>query len=147
VKPSSIEKIKSHIEQLVYRNLLHEPMNGSHRPSRVAAHVDRDYVTALSQIRSYLYGDLSERTVQRFQRGEIPSRRFKGVMAAYPLIDDDDQLIALDGWLVNVLYPSDAEASEAPHVGLADHYCAAVWAGPQRLREGQDEQLQNARNH
>lgn len=25
-------------------------------------------------------------------------------MAAYPLIDDDDQLVALDGWLVNVLH-------------------------------------------
>ena len=104
VKAGSIEKIKDHIERLVYWNLLHAPQTGTQHPSRVAVHVDRDYVTLLSQIRSYLYGDLSERSVQRFQRGEIPSRRFKGVMAAYPLIDDDDQLVALDGWLVNLLY-------------------------------------------
>jgi len=104
MKEDSIAKIKDHIQKLVYWNLLHEPMRAMQHPSRIAPHVDRDYVTALSQIRSYLYGDLSERTVQRFQRGEIPSRRFKGVMAAYPLIDDDDQLISLDGWLVNLLY-------------------------------------------
>jgi RNA-directed DNA polymerase len=104
VKAGSIDKIKSHIERLVYWNLIHAPMAGTQNSSRIAPHVDRDYVTLLSQIRSYLYGDLSERTVQRFQRGEIPSRRFKGVMAAYPLIDDDEQLIALDGWLVNSLY-------------------------------------------
>lgn len=104
VKQGSVAKIKQHVQELVYWNLLHEPMRGTQDAGRIASHVDRDYVTLLSQIRSYLYGDLSERSVQRFQRGEIPSRRFKGVMAAYPLIDDDDQLVALDGWLVNILY-------------------------------------------
>lgn len=104
IKADSVTKIKHHIERLIYWNLLHEPMNGTQDPTRISLHVDRDYVTLLSQLRSYLYGDLSERTVQRFQRGEIPPRRFKGVMAAYPLIDDDVQLVALDGWLVNTIY-------------------------------------------
>ncbi len=104
IKRDSVAKMKHHIERLIYWNLLHEPMSGTQELGRIAGHVDRDYVTLLSQLRSYLYGDLSERTVQRFQRGEIPPRRFKGVMAAYPLIDDDAQLIALDGWLANTVY-------------------------------------------
>lgn len=104
IKAKSVDKICDHLERLLYWNLLHEPLHGTQDLGQLKASVDRDYYTFLSQARRYLYGDLSERAVQRFQRGDIPLRRFKGVMAAYPLIDDTPQLVELDGWLATRTY-------------------------------------------
>lgn len=104
IKGTSIDKICDHLNQLLYWNLLNEPLHGTQDVAQLKASVDRDYYTFLSQARRYLYGDLSERSVQRFQRGDVPIRRFKGVMAAYRLIDDTPQLVELDGWLATRTY-------------------------------------------
>jgi RNA-directed DNA polymerase len=104
IKARSVDKVCDHLERLLYWNLLHEPLHGTQNLGQLKASVDRDYYTFLSQARRYLYGDLSERSIQRFQRGDIPLRRFKGVMAAYPLIDDTPQLTELDGWLATRTY-------------------------------------------
>jgi len=104
IKAESIARIKSRLEQLVFNNLLREPLNGCQEPVQLGAAVDRDYVTLLLQMRRYLYGDLTEKQVRRYQRGEVPFRRFKGLMAAYPMLSDSDQLRLLDGWLLSTLH-------------------------------------------
>jgi RNA-directed DNA polymerase len=104
LKPQAEQRIKARIDQLIYNTLLREPMNGTQAPQRVAVNVDRDYVTLMSRIRRYLYGDLSERELRRYQRQGAPLRRFKGVMAAYPLLDDAESLAGLDRWILDRLW-------------------------------------------
>lgn len=101
IKPASIDRMRGRIQSLLYWTLLHEPLQGTQHADRISTTVDRDYVSYVWRLRGYLYGDLSERAVQRYQRRDTPLRRFKGVMAAYPLIDDTPELGDLDGWIAN----------------------------------------------
>lgn len=101
IKPQAVERMREHIGSLLYWTLLHEPLRGTQHPDRITPVLDRDYVSYVWRIRGYLYGDLSERAVQRYQRRDTPLRRFKGVMAAYPLIDDSPELGNFDGWIAN----------------------------------------------
>lgn len=104
MKSAAIDRIRQRIDGIVYWGLLHEPMNHTQDPARVAGNVDSDYVSVIWRLRRYLYGDLSERAVRRYQRRETPLRRFKGVMSAYPLIDDSEELLELDRWLATRLW-------------------------------------------
>lgn len=104
LKSSAIDKIKNRIEQLIYWGLLCEPLRRTQEPGRISSNVDRDYVSTIWRIRRYLYGDLSEKAVRRYQRQEIPLRRFRGVMSAYPLVDDTDELKELDNWILTRLF-------------------------------------------
>ena len=104
LKDSALQKIRRRIDQLIYWGLLHEPLNGTQDGKRFQGNVDRDYVSVIWRIRRYLYGDLSEKAVKRYQRQEAPLRRFRGVMSAYPLIDDDDELRNLDEWLLTSIF-------------------------------------------
>jgi RNA-directed DNA polymerase len=101
LKPEARTRMKSRIDRLVYNTLLREPLQGTQEPSRLALNVDRDYVVLISRIRRHLYGDLSERELRRCKRHGAPLRRFKGVMAAYPLLDDTEGLAELDRWILN----------------------------------------------
>lgn len=92
-------RIQARCNQLIYDNLLREPLSKNQNPTRLSLH-DSDYASLLAQLRRYLYGDLSEAKVLRHQRGHVPLRQFSGVMSAYPLLDDGDQLRKLDGWLL-----------------------------------------------
>lgn len=99
IKAKAIRRIKERINELLYYNLIKEPQAGTQNRDRLQR-VDRDYVTYLWQLRRYLYGDVSERRLRRFQAKGVPRRRFRGVMAFFPLLDDDEQLRQLDAWLV-----------------------------------------------
>jgi len=105
-KPSkrARKKIQSDCAGMIYDHLLREPMRGCQNLDRIAANVDKDYVRLLSQLRRYLYGDLNEKQVRSFQRGEIKLRHFRGALSAYPLIDDGDYLSELDGWLLQTIH-------------------------------------------
>ncbi|MCP4305227.1 MAG: hypothetical protein GY788_10205 [bacterium] len=106
LKKSATAKIKKRIGELVYWGLLHEPLDKTQALSRFSGNVDQDYVSVIWRIRRYLYGDLSEKAVRRYQRREAPLRRFRGVMSAYPLIDDAEELWLLDDWILNQLFLS-----------------------------------------
>ena len=99
IKPSLVEKIQARVNQLIYYNLVREPSRGVQNLARLGR-LDTDYVTLVWQLRRYLYGDINERGLRRFEARGAPARRFRGVMAFFPLVDDDDQLRALDKWLV-----------------------------------------------
>lgn len=104
LRESSIEKMRARISQLTYWGLLCEPMRSAQNPGRFAGEVDSDYVSVIWRLRRYLYGDLSEKEVRRYQRKEVPLRRFRGVMSAYPLVDDGQDLEELDTWIVDHLF-------------------------------------------
>ncbi|WP_420639714.1 reverse transcriptase domain-containing protein [Candidatus Poriferisocius sp.] len=106
LKDAAIARVKKRIDQLTYWGLLHEPIHKKQNPCRFAGNVDRDYVSVIWRIRRYLYGDLSEKAVRRYQRREAPLRRFRGVMSAYPLIDDCEELADLDTWILDKLFLS-----------------------------------------
>jgi len=99
MKERVVQRIKERVNELLYFNLIKEPEGGTQNPGRLQR-VDRDYVTYVWQLRRYLYGDISERRLRRFQIRGVPRRRFRGVMSFFPLLDDTQQLKELDGWLV-----------------------------------------------
>lgn len=95
------EKAKNHLRELLYFNLLLEPLSGQVEPARLHGRVDKDYYVFLLQARRYLYGDLSEKALRRLQARGSPAKRFKGLMSFYPLIDDTEVLVELDAWLAS----------------------------------------------
>lgn len=104
IKQSNEKKIRQRIQQLIFESLLREPLSGTQEPSRLTHRLDKDYVVAIARLKRYLYGDLSEREVRRYQAHGAPLRRFKGMMAAFPLLDDDATLRALDEWMLSCLW-------------------------------------------
>lgn len=104
MKPSAEERVKLRVDQLIFNSLLREPLAGTQQVSRLKPTVDSDYVTVISRLRRYLYGDLSEKALRRYQTRGAPLRRFKGLMSAYPLVDDIGALAALDYWILDRLW-------------------------------------------
>lgn len=100
MKDTSVARIRTRVNRLVYTNLLLEPLNGSQNPNRLGK-TDRDYVTLIWQLRRYLYGSLTENDIRRFQSGAIPPMSFEGVMSFFPLVDDEDGLRELDEWIAS----------------------------------------------
>lgn len=104
IKPSSVCKIKKQISYILYKNLI-QPLNGSRLESVNIPSNDEDvdFVTAIMQIRRYLYGNLNEKMLKNYLNGSFKRLRFKGVMSFYPLLDDIEQLKYLDKWLVSTI--------------------------------------------
>ena len=97
-------RIQKKCLELIYNNLLREPLNNNQDSGRITEDLDSDYIALLAQLRRYLYGDLSEKKVKSFQRGEVPYQHFTGVMSCYPLLEDSNALARLDGWLLHNIH-------------------------------------------
>jgi len=95
-----VEKIKARISYIVYQNLIQPLRKGIYNQSRLTG-VDLDYVVALYQVRRYLYGGLDSYRLQRYVSGAIPNLKFRGLMSYYPIVNDEDQLSQLDGWVIH----------------------------------------------
>lgn len=98
MRETSIDRIKERTNQLIYTNLLLEPINGTQNLARLG-NTDRDYIALIWQLRRYLYGPLTEHDVRKFQSGAIPPMSFEGVMSFFPLVDDEESLRKLDEWI------------------------------------------------
>jgi hypothetical protein len=105
IKRASVKKIKKQASYLLYRNLI-QPINSETLRAVTVPNndKDRDFVTAVVQVRRYLYGNLNDEVIRRYLDGTYKRLKFKGVMSFYPLIDDEDQLRQLDGWLLSSIY-------------------------------------------
>lgn len=107
IKEDSVRKIKKQISYLLYRNLiqpLKEPVLRSLQiPSRSK---DKAFLTAMLQIRRYLYGGLTDQYLINYLNGRVVKINFKGIMSFYPLVTDEKQLKELDGWLLSIIYRS-----------------------------------------
>lgn len=107
IKKDSISKIKKQISYILYKNLI-KPVKGYQLKSIIVPSNNEDpaFVTAMMQIRRYLYGNLSEEKLNGYLNGKYKRIRFKGIMSFYPLINDEEQLKELDGWLVSTIQSS-----------------------------------------
>jgi len=104
IKEKSVKKIKKQISYLLYRNLI-QPLKGPQLRAVTIPANDRDpaFLTAILQIRRYLYGNLSEKQLRDYLAGRLKTINFKGIMSFYPLLTDEEQLKKLDGWLSSVI--------------------------------------------
>lgn len=105
IKKTSVNKIKREISYILYKHLI-QPLNST--PLKAlkipANNKDMALLSAMSEIRRYLYGNLSEDMIAAYLTGNSNRIFFKGVMSFYPLINDIKQMKSLDGWLVNAVY-------------------------------------------
>ncbi len=104
IKDASVKKIQKQISYLLYRNLI-QPLRGKKLKGLIIPASDKDpaLLTALMQIRRYMYGGLSGQQLRNYINGRTKRIYFKGIMSFYPLVNDEEQLRALDGWLVSVI--------------------------------------------
>ena len=65
---------------------------------------DENFLSAMMQIRRYMYGGLSKKQIKDYLSGRSKMIYYKGVMSFYPLVNDEQQLLELDGWLLSVIY-------------------------------------------
>jgi hypothetical protein len=104
IKDASVLKIKKQISYLLYKNLIQpvrtRPFKAMNLP---ANHVDKDFITALMQIRRYLYGNMTEITLKKYLNGTYKRLSFKGIMSFYPLVTDEKQMLGLDKWLLSTI--------------------------------------------
>lgn len=105
IKDASIKKIKKQISYLLYRNLI-QPLRGKKLKGLIIPANDQDpaLLIAIMQIRRYMYGGLNSQQLRNYINGRTKRIYFKGIMSFYPLVNDVEQLKALDGWLVSVIY-------------------------------------------
>ncbi|MEV7403307.1 reverse transcriptase domain-containing protein [Streptomyces sp. NPDC091267] len=106
MRASAVARIKRRISYLIWSNLLEPLSKGDILPQRLTPTMDLDYVVMLSQIRRYLYGDLSEKKLRRLLSGRARKIHYPGVMAYFPLVSDVDQLKELDGWMLHTVATS-----------------------------------------
>lgn len=104
VRDKTVQRIKKQVSYLLYRNLV-QPLRSKPLKGLIIPANDRDkaLLTAMLQIRRYLYGGLLHRDLVSYIKGERKSLHFKGVMSFYPLLNDVAQLRTLDGWLVSAI--------------------------------------------
>jgi len=100
----AVLRVKHRIAKIIYRHLLLYPRRGLFSRRRLNADVkDWDLVTAINDMRRYVYGGLSHDDVLGFVRGHITNLKFRGIMAYYCLATAEEQFKALDGWLIDAL--------------------------------------------
>jgi RNA-directed DNA polymerase len=99
-----VDRIHRRIESLIWANLLQALQEGTFDPARVAPPIDRDYLVLLLQIRRYLYGNFSEARLRDLERGAAKQIRFPGLLSYFPLVNDQEQLKQIDGWLASTLH-------------------------------------------
>lgn len=102
IKDSSVKKIKRQINYILYKHLI-QPLRGARLRGLVipSAKGDPALLSALMEIRRFLYGNLSDDFLRRYLAGSSGRIFYKGVMSFYPLISDKDQMRELDGWLIS----------------------------------------------
>lgn len=118
IPDKSVKKIKARISSLIYKHLfLHRRgASGAFNPDRVGVGFgDWDLVTCINEIRKYIYGGLREAHVANFLADDAKPPFMRGLMGFLPLITDPEQLIALDGWLLNVMRRAQRERVRVLH--------------------------------
>lgn len=101
INPTNVGKAKRRISYLVYQNLVQAPKRGLFNTGRIGGQVDLDFIVALAQVRSYLYGGLTHKKLMEYIRGVSRKIDFRGFMSYYPIVTDMEQLKTLDGWVLS----------------------------------------------
>ncbi|WP_454845414.1 reverse transcriptase domain-containing protein [Pseudomonas farris] len=105
IKDSAVAKLKAQIAYILAKHLL-QPLKT--RPLRAliipANNRDKALLSAMAEIRRYLYGGLTSEQILNYLNGRTRRIYFKGLMSYYPLVSDVEQLKMLDGWLVSAVH-------------------------------------------
>jgi hypothetical protein len=125
IKERRVERIKSRVSYLVYQNLLQPLKKGIFNPKRLNGPIDLDYLTAIRQVRFYLYGGLTDERLHEYLVGRTPDLNFRGVMSYYPIVTDVQQLAILDGWLAHTFRQALRVRNR-----LWQEHCGVVLPGP-----------------
>ncbi|MEM6301506.1 MAG: reverse transcriptase domain-containing protein, partial [Pseudomonadota bacterium] len=105
IKADSVLKIKRQISYILYKQLLQPLMSSPLRAVVIPANNrDAALLSAIAEIRRYLYGNLDERMLNSYLRGRSNHIFFRGIMSFYPIINDVEQMKRLDGWLVDAIF-------------------------------------------
>jgi RNA-directed DNA polymerase len=104
MRESTLKRAKDWMSYLIYSNLLQEPKRGTTLITRLTYGIDHDYRIMLSQLRRYLYGELSESQLRKYMARQTPLIRYHGLMSFYPIVNDEALLKDLDGWLLNSVH-------------------------------------------
>lgn len=106
IKEASCKRIKKNISYILYQNLL-QPLVGGMKNANITSLPSKTYdpalLVAISQLRRYLYGDLTDEKILNYLNNTYKKLEFKGLMSFYPLVDDEIQLRQFDGWLVHTI--------------------------------------------
>lgn len=105
IKKSSVIKIKREISYILYKHLI-QPLKAKTLKALKIPSNDKDeaLLSAICEIRRYMYGNLSEDMLDAYLAGRSNRIFFKGIMSFYPLINDERQMKSLDGWLVSAIF-------------------------------------------
>lgn len=101
----SISRIKAKAARIIYNHLLLQPKRGDLTPNRIGEDFhDWDLVTAVNELRRYVYGRISESFLVAALDGG-PVNLTRCAMSFYPTVDfaAQQQLRELDGWLLDTL--------------------------------------------
>jgi hypothetical protein len=110
LSPKAVKRIKKKISTIIHRHLLFYPRKKQFNPKRIEPNgLDWDMVTCINEIRRYLYGRVTEKTLSGCLSDKTkPLARTRGLLSYYPLIDQPAKLQELDGWLLNVIHRAQA---------------------------------------
>lgn len=106
IKDRACKRIKSNISYILHQNLVQPLANhlkNANPEMLPTSTYDRALLVAVSKIRRYLYGDLSDGKILKYLNNSYKKLDFKGLMSFYPLVDNEAQLRQLDGWLVHTI--------------------------------------------
>ncbi len=105
IKKHSVKNIKRQISYILYKHLI-QPLQGKKLVAISIPANDKDVhlLSAIMEIRRYLYGNLTDQIIASYLNGSSHRIFFKGIMSFYPLINNEAQLKELDGWLITAIF-------------------------------------------
>lgn len=99
------QSIKRRCVKILYNHLLlHQKRTKKINSSRIGAgYHDWDLVTCINELRHYIYGGMSEKTLDEYLSGTLNVRLVKGASSYFCLLESGDVFRELDGWLKDIL--------------------------------------------
>ena len=99
---SAFSKLKRRCSRIIYHNLLMYPKKFGYIPARRFDRfgTDWDLLACIAELRLMLYGERSQRTIERYLVGASRLKHMSGNISYYCLVDRVDAFAKLDGWLL-----------------------------------------------
>ena len=99
----AIAAIKRRCSRIIYNQLLlHLRRTEKINPARIGEGFrDWDLVSCVNELRSYIYGGISQESIDSYLAGLLKFKNISGPTSYYCLVEDSQQFRALDGWLLD----------------------------------------------
>lgn len=99
---AAILNLKKICSRIIYDNLLLYPRKFGYIPARRFDRfgADWDLLACITELRLMLYGERSQRTIERYLSGRSRIKNMSSTISYYCLVDRVSSFAALDGWLL-----------------------------------------------